>query len=196
MSKVKNYLRSVWRLRNQRKERKRIDKFHLGHFGKNSSIFDGFDYAKAENIIVWDNVQVGAFCKFYALSKIEIGSGTIISDCVQIRTAGHNYNSEDLAYLPFDGRVYEAPVLVGENVWIGTNALILGGVTIGEGAVIGAGSVVAKDVEPGAVVAGNPARVIKYRNMEVYRKLKDAGKQYVKYSREIERLFAAKSNTA
>jgi virginiamycin A acetyltransferase len=54
-------------------------------------------------------------------------------------------------------------VIIGNDVWIGMNALILSGITIGDGAVIGAGSVVAKDVEPYTIVAGNPARPIRKR---------------------------------
>jgi acetyltransferase-like isoleucine patch superfamily enzyme len=54
-------------------------------------------------------------------------------------------------------------VIIGNDVWIGMNALILSGVTIGDGAVIGAGSVVAKDVEPYMIVAGNPANPIRKR---------------------------------
>jgi chloramphenicol O-acetyltransferase type B len=54
-------------------------------------------------------------------------------------------------------------VAIGNDVWIGTEALILSGVTIGDGAVIGARAVITRDVPPYAVVAGNPAKVIKYR---------------------------------
>ena len=54
-----------------------------------------------------------------------------------------------------------APVSIGNHVWIGAEAIILKGVTIGDGAVIGAGSVVTRDVESCAIVVGNPARVIK-----------------------------------
>lgn len=52
---------------------------------------------------------------------------------------------------------------IGNDVWIGSNVLIKGGVTIGDGAVVGMGSIVTKDVPPYAVVAGNPAKIIKYR---------------------------------
>lgn len=65
------------------------------------------------------------------------------------------------AGIPF--RESRGDVVVGNDVWIGYEALILSGVTIGDGAVIGAGAVVAKDVPPYAVVVGNPARVIRYR---------------------------------
>ena len=58
----------------------------------------------------------------------------------------------------------KGPVRVHKEAWIGTGAIILSGVTIGEGAVVAAGSVVTRDVPAGAIVAGNPARVIKQRN--------------------------------
>jgi len=54
-------------------------------------------------------------------------------------------------------------IIIGNDVWLGYNALILGGVKIGDGAVIGANAVVTKDVSDYAIVAGNPARLIKYR---------------------------------
>ena len=57
-----------------------------------------------------------------------------------------------------------APVKIGDNVWIGMNAVILKGVTIGENSVVAAGSVVTKSVPPNAVVAGNPAVAVKSFN--------------------------------
>lgn len=59
--------------------------------------------------------------------------------------------------------VTKGPVEIGHDVWVGTNAIILSGVSIGTGAVIGAGAVVTKSIPPYAIAAGNPARVIRYR---------------------------------
>ena len=58
------------------------------------------------------------------------------------------------------------PISIKDDVWIATGAYVLPGVTIGEGAVVGAGSVVTKDVEPWSVVAGNPAKFIKKRELK------------------------------
>lgn len=57
----------------------------------------------------------------------------------------------------------KGPIILEDDVWIATNALILSGVTIGQGAIVAAGAVVVKDVPPYAVVGGNPAKIIKYR---------------------------------
>lgn len=57
----------------------------------------------------------------------------------------------------------KGPIVVGNDVWVGTRAIILSGVTIGDGAIVAAGSVVTKDVPPYAIVAGNPARLVRYR---------------------------------
>ncbi|MGC8751800.1 DapH/DapD/GlmU-related protein, partial [Hydrotalea sp.] len=59
-------------------------------------------------------------------------------------------------------KVKSSPIKIADKAWIGFNVIILKGVTIGEGAIVGAGSVVTKDVPPYAVVAGNPAKIIKY----------------------------------
>jgi acetyltransferase-like isoleucine patch superfamily enzyme len=57
----------------------------------------------------------------------------------------------------------KGPILVRDDVWIGTNAIVLSGITIGQGAIVAAGSVVTRDVDPYGIVGGNPARLIRYR---------------------------------
>ena len=66
--------------------------------------------------------------------------------------------------------VAKGDIVVGDDVWIGENAIVCSGVAIGQGAIVAAGAIVTKDVEPYAIVGGNPAKVIKYRFDESIRK--------------------------
>lgn len=80
---------------------------------------------------------------------------------------GHSWTDRE-SLLPYK------PVTIGNDVWIGTRAMVLGGVTIGDGAVIGAGAIVTKDVPPFAIVAGVPARIVRYRfSEEIIARLED-----------------------
>lgn len=93
-----------------------------------------------------ENVQIT--CQ----GTIEIGEGTAIGRDVIIR----NFDGHKIK-----GEIISAPIHIGKHVWIGQRAIILKGVTIGDGAVIAAGAIVTKDVPPGCVVAGIPAKVIR-----------------------------------
>ena len=66
--------------------------------------------------------------------------------------------------IKYQGNTAEKPVYIGSDVWIGSRVMILPGVHIGNGVVIGGGTVVSKDVPDYAIVAGNPGRIVKYRN--------------------------------
>ena len=81
--------------------------------------------------------------------------------------------------LPYDDYYNVKDVFIGENVWIGSDVSLMPGVHIGEGAVIAACSCVTKDVPPYAVVGGCPAKIIKYRDIDNYQKLKDQGRIYL-----------------
>lgn len=83
-----------------------------------------------------------------------------------------NHNYQRPTAIPYDRTEIELPVAIGDFVWLGANVTIMPGVTIGEGAVIGGGSVVTKDVPKYAVAGGNPARVLKYRDADVFEELK------------------------
>lgn len=89
-----------------------------------------------------------------------------------------NHNYAEGSRIPYDEVEIKAPVVIGDFVWCGANVTIVPGVTIGEGAVIGAGSVVTRDVPPMAVIGGNPAKVIKYRDVKHYEELKAHGAFY------------------
>jgi len=90
-------------------------------------------------------------------ADIHVGSHTMIGPNVTICTAAHPLSPA----LRSKGLQYNRPVRIGENVWIGACVTILPGVTIGDGSVIGAGSLVLRDVPPGVVAVGSPARVIR-----------------------------------
>lgn len=86
---------------------------------------------------------------------IEIGDGVLIGHNVVLATINHDL-------LPQNNRKnHYAPIKIGNHVWIGSNATVLSGVTIGEWAVVAAGAVVTKDVPPYTVVGGVPAKIIK-----------------------------------
>jgi acetyltransferase-like isoleucine patch superfamily enzyme len=102
---------------------------------------------------------VGKFCSFAGEVLILRGHEHRI-DWVSTYPFGIAF--PDRKDLPFPGRT-KGDVVIGHDVWVGTGALILSGVTIGNGAVIGARSVVTRDVPPYAVVGGVPAQVIKFR---------------------------------
>ena len=148
--------------------------------GKNVYIASGYNIIAPEKVEIGDNVWIGHNILIGAPGGVEIKSGTIIARNVEIWTQNHRYDAVDLESIPYDKNFTRKKVVIGENVWIGSRVIIIPGVTIGEGAIIGAGSVVTKNVPSCAVVGGNPANIIKYRNIERYYELKKENKVYLK----------------
>ena len=86
--------------------------------------------------------------------------------------------------IPYDLRYIEKPVVFGECCWVGARASIMPGVTIGRGAVIAACAVVTKDVPDYAVVGGNPAKILKFRNKKIFESLLSEEKGYIKCTKK------------
>lgn len=161
-----------------------MNKVSFKHIGENVIIEDSNEFVDAENIEIGNNVYIGFGSFFVATGGIKIGNGTIIAHKIEIMTRNHNYDSPNLQAIPYDGTYILKSVCIGENVWIGAHVLILPGVNIGEGAVIAAGSVVTKDVPPYAIVGGNPANIVKYRDVNRYKELKEKEKIYLKMKQQ------------
>lgn len=121
------------------------------------------------------NSSFGNNCNFNGMNVS--GNGTVVFgnnfhsgiECMII-TSNHNYEGEAI---PYDHTNILKKIIIEDNVWFGNRVIVAGNVTIGEGAIIAAGSVVVKDVPKYAIVGGNPAKVIKYRNINHYLELKE-----------------------
>lgn len=120
-------------------------------------------------IHVEDAVYVGPKCRLYGAGGIRIGEGTIFGPEVTVLSTMPRY--EDPACLPFEPAPTPMPVRIGRGVWVGYGAVLCPGVQVGEGAVVGMGAVVWEDVPAGAVVGGNPARILRMRDAELIRSL-------------------------
>ena len=148
-------------------EKERILNELLGGRGKNLWITAPFNVDYGENIYFGNNCEVNMNCTFLDDNKIVIGNNALIAPNVQIYTAFHPTNADDRFGKPKEDGSFEfcktrtAPVVIGDNVWIGGGAVILPGVTIGDNVVIGAGSVVTKNIPSNTVACGNPCRVMR-----------------------------------
>lgn len=136
----------------------------------NDCIIEGFTQFKCPttvnpdrqfNIDISDNVFIGWGTVIDSNLSVAIGTNTFVAPSCFITDTNHHYENPVIP-VRLQGCEYK-PVSIGDDVWIGAHAVILPGITIGNGSVVGANSTVTKDIPPGVVVAGSPARVIKYR---------------------------------
>lgn len=119
------------------------------------TMFPPFYTDFGKNITIGKNVFINSGCRFQDQGGITIGDGSFIGHNVVLATLNHGLMPEDRS------TTYPASIIIGKNVWIGSNATILQGVTIGDNAVVAAGAVVTKDVSENTIVGGVPAKFIK-----------------------------------
>jgi len=126
-------------------------------------------FARSGEIVIGDHCFFGEGSEIWSGESVRIGHRVFVSHGVNIHDTSSHPRSARLRHIQFarrDDPEYEramreistAPVLIGDDAWIGLNAVILKGVTVGRGAIVGAGSVVTENVPEFAMVAGNPAR--------------------------------------
>lgn len=125
---------------------------------KNFKLFPPFYTDCGINLHIGKRVFINSCCCFQDQGGIYIADDVQIGHGVKLVTLNHGKAPQDRT------TVYPEPINIEENVWIGSGAIVLPGVRIGKNAIVGAGSVVTKDVPEGAVVAGNPARILENLN--------------------------------
>jgi maltose O-acetyltransferase len=160
------------------KRRNKLVRELLGEVGAGVWIESPFYCNYGKNISIGEHTFVNMNCVFLDDGYIKIGKNGLIAPSVQIYTATHpvsaserivslgrgnvgsEQSSSNSTQMP-KYRTYSKPVSIGDNVWIGGNAVIMPGVEIGNNVTIGAGSVVTKSISDGVVAVGNPCRVLR-----------------------------------
>ncbi|MFN8388981.1 MAG: acyltransferase [Bdellovibrionota bacterium] len=118
--------------------------------------------AKYGQVVLGKACNIGSYSRIATREKVEIGDSVLIASYVYIGPGNHG--ASDLATPVMEQEMeYKGGVKIGDNTWIGTKATVLDGVTIGRDAIIGAHSLVREDVPDRAIVAGTPAKIIRYR---------------------------------
>jgi maltose O-acetyltransferase len=127
----------------------------LGEVGEGVVVRPSFRCDYGSHIAIGTRTFVNYDCVMLDVAPIRIGAACQIATCVQLLTATHPVDPEARRL----GWESAEPITVGDNVWLGGGAIVGPGVTIGDNTVVGAGSVVTRDLPPGVVAFGNPARV-------------------------------------
>lgn len=132
--------------------------------GSNVGMAPNVSLRNGERITIGSRARISEHCSLWAgdsVGRIEVGEDTLFGPGVYVTASNYDYGP--------DGPVWQKPraerdVVIGANAWLGANVIVVPGVTIGDGCIVAAGSVVTRDLPPGAVAAGVPARVVKMRD--------------------------------
>ncbi len=142
----------------------KIRSYYLKHIfnniDKNVNIMSGIKFVNGYNISIGECSGLGKGTFIQDIGYVTIGKQVMFGPEVMIYTANHNTDRNE--YIGLQSITVKS-VSIGNDCWIGARSIILPGVNIGNGVVVAAGSVVTKDVPDYAIVGGNPAKIIKYR---------------------------------
>lgn len=140
---------------------------------KNYKSFKAFGFTRiTENTFLGENVNFNGL-KVLGNGKVTIGNNFHSGKGCSIITQAHNYKGNAL---PYDNTYIIKDTVIKDNVWLGNNVTILGGVNIGEGAIIQAGSVIVNNIKPLAIAGGHPAKEFGMRDEDHYYRLKELNK--------------------
>jgi acetyltransferase-like isoleucine patch superfamily enzyme len=135
------------------------------YIGNNVHIGQGVIIQGSGILKIGNSSFIGAYCVIGCNERISIGKDVMIASGVSIRDTDHKFEKRNID-LSKQG-ITTSPVMIGNGVWIGSNATITSGVTVGKGAIIGANAVVTKNVKPYSIVGGVPAKFIKMRPSDI-----------------------------
>ena len=107
----------------------------------------------SSSLAIGSNTYIGHHCHLHSIDPVSIGSGCVFADNVMVSTTDHDRDDRHLVH-------GTGPIVIGDDVFLGQNVVVLGGVRIGNGATVVAGAVVLRDVDAGTVVGGVPAPVL------------------------------------
>jgi len=139
--------------------REMCGRFIMEKCGQNVNIYPRASFSS--KVELGDNSDIGLDAKIQG--KCIIGNNVIMGPECNVWTINHRIDRTDIA-IKYQGTTEERPVIIGDDSWIGSRVTLLPGVSLGKGVVVGSGAVVAKNIPDYAVVVGNPAKIIKYRN--------------------------------
>ncbi|MEQ9411983.1 MAG: hypothetical protein RIK87_30005 [Fuerstiella sp.] len=127
--------------------------------GRNARISPSVSIWGPWNLVVGEEAAVAHHADCYCVDRLVIGNHATVSQYSFLCTASHDVTDSHM-------RLTSAPITISDQAWVCAGAFVAPGVTLGEGAVAGAMSVVTRDVEPWTIVAGNPARMIRRRELK------------------------------
>jgi acetyltransferase-like isoleucine patch superfamily enzyme len=110
-----------------------------------------------KHIQIGNYSAIGSFVHIWGHGGVYIGERVLIASHTTITSLTHDYTGENVRF----GKIIAKPVVIEDDAWIGSHAVIMPGITIGKGAIVGAGAIVTKDVAAHTIVAGSPAKFIK-----------------------------------
>lgn len=152
----------------------RLEKKLFGSTGENIYVNPPFYIDYGKHIFMGNNVYCNMDCVFLDVNTITIGNNVMLGPRVNLFTAGHPIDAD----VRISDLEFGLPIVIEDKVWIGGNATILPGVTVGENSIVAAGAVVTKDVPANSIVGGNPARLIRMINEEDKSFWESKSKQY------------------
>jgi acetyltransferase-like isoleucine patch superfamily enzyme len=120
---------------------------------------------KDGDIVLGDHTNLGFHCEVFSGSSVTVGRHGLFAACVYLVGGGHEFERGDVAVI--DQERSSAGITLGDNVWLGTGAKVLDGVSLGSGVVVGANGVVTSDLPEGAIAAGVPARILRQREPSI-----------------------------